>query len=40
MNCWLCQAPVDVEIIHESEYSGQVAGYECKSCGHIGEVEA
>lgn len=38
MNCWLCGADVDVEIIYESEYAGQVEGYECKHCGHIGNT--
>lgn len=39
MNCWLCGADVDVEIIYESQFVGQVEGYECKHCGHIGETE-
>jgi len=38
MNCWLCGADVDVEIIYESEYVGQVEGYECRHCGHTGET--
>lgn len=39
MNCYLCNAEVDVEIIYESERVGQVEGYKCTHCGHVGELE-
>lgn len=38
-NCFLCGAGVEVEIIYESERVGQVEGYKCPYCGHVGEIE-